>query len=896
MTVIIIYSMEFKSKSVRFALVSLKLRFPGTPRQCVTQYARDQSLFPWDQKIAGRSSLASGYTASLSPFMAFASEGMSGQQSSDNVETLFSLELLVECVRIAGECGKVSDELAVGVRLLDFPTLLIYQPQQSRDAMNPRGDSRPAEYAFNRGKSCFFQMNLNSLHGQLLNSPLYAMVLDVKEEIPRLVGTSLISLAKVMARVWLDVTEHGVSTSSSHGERRLVALCNLKGEEIGSISLSYKLLSVGASFLPHITDYSGGDKTSNVLGKQGESITEENISKDLLPLECGDVRSSTPGMSDSKLNEAKQDRVPAVQNVHEPENEIPQTQKETENSFEDDLTVFCPPHLFYNNSSETKGKNEQEDCRNLNLDSLSFPYEDSEEETSYSKVEEPSSLIMSQKLRHDAETARTQHKSGTTLNNLGEALQQLPLLNALLVELAHLNDQSPKQPLSVHPNLAWIYRPASAQPPDEHVNTVQKVQTKPLQKTRQWASPHVKNLHIPKKHAAPAKSESARVKGKQALTDGNGSRTSPRKKLVYGTTRTFNLRVKLNSRPGIERRECLELIKSETKSSIAKEKPVSLNKTKSNKGNSALNQSAGLNENIETIMQSMKINSGLQETVAQNQKNLDEKIGKQDRSSLESKDGPSLSERGLNVIHLPSIGVDGGAESRNRHQSESDQSQTGSDRHGGKTESSGSSRRSSPKPSSSYSSGEENQEVAYADDFNSLEPSDGYSPDPASSPESSRAKTPKSPLRHSLCISDSGSEAFQSRAVLPVPVKAPASPQRALMGTHIIRPRAHNATLSFSSDDGDRDRSASSQTVRSGKQSGRSRRSPGDDSFISSEGRNSESSKNCKPVRGFSGDSVSSFEPQEAEELGDELGSLDFRMQYQPISNLVASKLPGYTL
>lgn len=856
-----------------------------------------QKLVSMGPKIAGRSNLASGYRASLSPFWAFASEGMSGQQSSDNVETLFSLELLVECVRITGEWSKVSDELAVGVRLLDFPTLLIYQPQQSRDAMNPRGDSRPGKYTFNRGKSCFFKMNPNSLHSQLLNSPLYAMVLDVKEEIPRLVGTSLISLAKVMARVWLDVTEHGVSTSSSHGERRLVAVCNLKGEEIGSISLSYKLLSVGASFLPHITDYSGGDKASNVLGKQGESIVGENISTDLWPLECGNVLSSTPGMSDSKLNEAKQDRVPAVQNAHEPENEIPQTQKETENSFEDDLTVFCPPHLFYNNSSETKGKNEQEDCRNLNLDSLSFPYEDSEEETSYSKVEETGSLIMSQKLRHDAETARTQHKSGTTLNNLGEALQQLPLLNALLVELAQLNGQSPKQPLSVHPNLAWIYRPASTQPSDEHVNTVQKVQTKPLQKTRQWASPHVKNLHIPRNRPTPAKSESARVKGKQALTNGNGSRTSPRKKLVYGTTRTFNLRVKLNSRPGIERRECLELIKNETKASNAKEKTVSLNKTKSKKGNSALNQSAGLSENIETIMQSMQIRSGPQETVTQNQKNLDEKIGKQNRSSLESKDRPSLSERGLNVIHLPSMDVDGGAESKNRHQSESDQSQTGSDRHGrGKTESSGSSRHSSPKPSSSYSSGEENQEVVYADDFNSLEPSDGYSPDPASSPESSRGKTPKSPLRHSLCISDSGSEAFQSRAVLPVPVKAPASPQRALMGTRIIRPRAHNATLSFSSDDGDGDRSASSQTVRSGTQSGRSRRSPGDDSFISSEGRNSESSKNCKPVCGFSGDSVSSFEPQEAEELGDELGSLDFRMQYQPISNLVANKLPGYTL
>eukprot|EP00064_Thunnus_orientalis_P000188 superscaffoldBa00000008_g188 len=210
-----------------------------------------------------------------------------------------------------------------------------------------------------------------------------------------------------------------------------------------------------------------------------------------------------------------------------------------------------------------------------------------------------------------------------------------------------------------------------------------------------------------------------------------------------------------------------------------------------------------------------------------------------------------------------------------------------------------SSRHSSPKSLFSDSSGEGSEEANYADDFNSLEPSDAYSPDPASSPEPARARTPKSPVRLDFRHSDSGSESVQRRAVVPVPIKACSSPHRVLRGTHIIRPRTQASALSFSSDDGDRDGSASVRTVHSRRymtESSQTGRSSGAESVRSSRGQRSESTKNSGPVRGFSAESVSSFEPQEAEELEDELGSLDFRKEYQHISELVANKLPGYTM
>lgn len=841
---------------------------------------------------------------------------MSGRKNSDNPETLFAFELLVEYIRIERE-SKVSDELALGVRLLDFPTLLIYQPQQGggggANQPEQRGEAQQGEYAFNRGKSCLFKMNLNSLRTHLSHTPLYAMVLDVKEEIPKLVGTSVISLAKVMGRIRRDVAEHGASAPSSHGERGLVGVCSLMGERIGFISMSYKLLSLGASLLPHIAERSGLKSTNGGQYVQ-ESIMEKHISTELLPLDCGNVCSPTLDKSDisrniqnnkpsdenTSINEDEQDcgvRV-GVQTEHKPRSPMPRALKETANSFEEDLTVFCPPHLFYSNSEE-KSKNEGGGCTLRHLDSEAFTFEgtSSEEETAENEIAGASSpVVRHERARHDAETPRNQETSGVATNKqaLGEALRQLPLLNALLVELSQLNGQSPHEPLSIHPSLAWIYRPASTEPSTGRGNAARKGQSKSMRKSRQGTSPHLKHLHSPRNCSTPlVRPASVKVKEKQGedLMGSKSSCTSPRKKLVYGTTKTFNLRLKQISPLKVKRRECMESIQHDTQASAAKGKTKSGNKImESSKRKSVLNQSSSLNENIETVMQNI---TARQETITLKQKNLHGEVHKQDRDSPGISEKPSLSERDLKCIHIPC--VESGRD-KNEHRSESNQSRA--DRHGEKTESSGSSRHSSPKSSLSHSSGGGNEEADYADDFNSLEPSDAYSPDPVSSPEPSRAKTPRSPVRPDFRSSDSGSEGFQKRAALPVPVKAPSSPQRALRGTHVVRPRTHASALSFSSDDGDRDGSASLQTVCSVRQvtgSSRAERSSGADSFTSRAQR-SGSTKNGGGVGGFSAESISSFEPQEAEELEDELGSLDFRKEYQHISKLVSNKLPGYTM
>uniref|UniRef100_A0A3Q4HVW2 Microtubule associated protein 10 n=1 Tax=Neolamprologus brichardi TaxID=32507 RepID=A0A3Q4HVW2_NEOBR len=782
--------------------------------------------------------------------------------------TLFSLELLVEYIRVEKIC-KILNELALGVTLLNFPTLLIYHSN------NPGHNEKekPGMFAFNRGKCCFFKMDLNSLHVQLSNTPLYGMVLDVTEESPKLVGSCLISLAKAMDRIRQDVTERGVSSPSYHIERGLVvSICNLAGEKVGAMSLSYKLLCLGASLLPHITER---ERVSG--GQQAQEHVKETNKSTSQPPDSGNVCSPTPQCSGKAQSKAEVNAEVLL----------------TENDSEEDLTVFCPPHLYY--SAEEKGVNEQGDYKSWTLDSEAPVFEDSrsEDEVDEKEVESPSSPAMHSEVRHDAKI-RKQQTSTMPPNVLGEALQRMPLLNALLVELSQLNSN---QPLTVHPSLAWIYRPASAELSAK--NTPQKAQTKSMKKTKQETFPHLRRFHSPRNvstHIVRPDSVKLKDKKENMSLESKSSCKSPRKKLVCGTTKTFNLRLKQISPLRVNHRECEELKQNKTQ---VNEKTGLGHKTiKSGKRKSVIKRSSDFNENIETVMQSISRDSALQETVTLKQKKQHVKVeGKQCRGSPTTSEKSLLSERVSKCIHIPSVDTDSVPQSKDKseHHSESDQSQSESDRRGDKIESSRSRRRSSSKSSFSDSSRDGNEEADYVDDFNSLEPSDAYSPDPLSSPESSRAKTPKSPVR--FWNSDSESDIVQRRSVpLPVPIKAPSSPKHTLRGTHIIRPRTQTSALSCSSDECDRDRSASLQSRKQMSASGRVEITSCTESLMSSRGQKSALANHSIPIRGLSADSVSSVEPQEVEELEDELGSLDFRKEYQHISELVASKLPGYTM
>ncbi|XP_037128321.1 microtubule-associated protein 10 [Syngnathus acus] len=735
-------------------------------------------------------------------------------------ETLFSFELLVEYIRINSE-KEISDKLAVGIRLLDFPTLLIYPPELRGDNRNNHLQHEKDKrwvYSFNKGKSCFFEMNLDSLHRKLTNTPLYVMILDVKDEIPKLLGTSLISLASIINRIRHDSIEHDVASCSSFGERGSVCVNNLAEEPVGVISLSYKLLMVGDSLPPHVT------KNIPVSGKQcaQEDILKKKANEKLRSGSMG-VKFPTQDNSDDGWNNVEKKAV-FTQTGHDPISQIPHTVQEHKN-LDEDLTVFCPPCLYYCNSGKEKRKPQGSEYRLVQCESPVVSHK-----ATFSDNESGNSLAMDQALQNEPNVS-----ASVTPKGLEEALRPLPLLNALFLELSQLNVHNLHQPpLSNHPDLAGIYKTAS---PEASGRQWSAPKTRPEQESKvDTTSKHLHSPRIVSPQSMKAEpKESMQNNQFEALIDSKPHR----KKLMYRTTKTYNLRRQKNCTV-VKNRDCMALhTTNQTRLSASKgEKKV---------------KSFIPKENMKT--QKTKEVSVVEDTTKQKH---------EDRSKLES----PKQELDTSSISLSCLDDD----ATSNQLPKMILTWTKSESQIMKLDSPKSSSHSSHKSVVSDSDKEEE----YADDFNSFEASDA---DTSSSPESAKSKPSKPPF----LTSDSDSEPVKEKTLLPAPIRGHSPVQRVLRGTHLIQPRTQDSALSFSSEDG----SASMQMEYSKKQEKEE-----DAGVTSPRGLKSESSS---LVWRGSSDSMCS-DPLEAKELEDDLGSLDFRKEYQHISELAAVKLPGYTM
>ncbi|XP_019726235.1 microtubule-associated protein 10 [Hippocampus comes] len=734
-------------------------------------------------------------------------------------QTLFSFELLVEYICIDCE-KKISDELAVGIRLLDFPTLLIYPPELRRDDTlqhQQHDNNKRLVYSFNRGKSCFFEMNLDSLHTQLTNTPVYVMILDLKDEIPKLLGTSLISLASIMDRIRRDSMEHDVTSCSSYGERGFVRVNNLAEEPVGVISLSYKLLTVGVSLPLRVT------KTIPISREQcpQEGIIKKRANKinnsDCMRLQLPTQDSSDDGGDDMDKHAA------STQTERVPISHIPHTVQE-QKSFEEDLTVFCPPCLYYCNSGKEKHSTQENEYRLVEPDSTVLTQKDT-----FSENENSSEMDLV--LQNTPKTSEN-----VAPKVLEEALRPLPLLNALFVELSQLNVHNlHQQSVLNHPDLDWIYKRDSLGASDGQGITPK---TRPVQESKVDHSLHSKHLHAEPKGPMQKKQSENLFESKEH-----------RKKLVYKTTKTYNLRRQKNCTV-VKHRDCMAShTANETQSSTSKGKK------------SAKRKDFIPKENMKKT-QNMQVVTAVEGTT---------KVKHDDRSKLEN----PKQDRKTASISPPRVNDDDDDDDATiKKLPEMILTWTKSKSQDVKLDSCKSSRPSSRRSLLSDTDKEED----YADDFNSFEASDA---DTTTSPKPAQSKPP---FPHGFHTSDLDSEPFKERPLLPSPIRGHSPVQRVLRGTHLIQPRTRDSALSCSSDE---DGAASVQMRCSKKQAN-------DDSSEATSARGQKSENSSLVWRGSS-DSIRS-DPLEAEELEDDLGSLDFRKEYQHISELVGFKLPGYTL
>ncbi|XP_032072367.1 microtubule-associated protein 10 [Thamnophis elegans] len=574
-------------------------------------------------------------------------------------EHLFSLELLVESARVQPRLlpSLLPDSgpflPSVALRLLDFPTLLVHAP---------RAASWPV-VLFGRGKSCLFRLRPDALKGLLRRSPLHALLLALppNQGPARLLGSSSISLAAAAEEL---LPGSGPATGRGHFPVR-----DLLGEPVGELALSYRLNSLGSSGLDHFD--------------QGAAV-DETLSGD-----CPRRRTAEPRLSLEFISEGEeeQDPAPSRGSLSSPDTDpelFSGSSSGEEIAGELDNNAFYPPPMYYSHQTESCFPSPKAAARviimaaqdSLPKEGTSLPFVKEEPVVSTEKALSP--------LLGNIPTPSSSEQ-------LRQTLTQLPLLNALLVELSLLNSQPlPPGPSTVHPQLAWLYQnvedgtkilPCNGKNLcacwDDKKNTPHRKERgrSPSPKLKRNRPDHLKCMSpiCPGKTCTKPLYTDRPVSPEKVNTKDS---SLTRRKISNGMQNTLKLRVQRSS-PGMlkvhekreHRRKKLGDISFEKKgkSSLTKEKIFkgSLDYHPKSSGQydekSIYDQNAQINENVETLIQSSvgrnssmttkKINTRITKKIgASCMKNKDNAKGKYLYENVDS----NYKEKSLEV-HLPRV-------------------------------------------------------------------------------------------------------------------------------------------------------------------------------------------------------------------------------------------------
>ncbi|XP_051880339.1 microtubule-associated protein 10 [Pristis pectinata] len=557
------------------------------------------------------------------------------------VEMLFSLELLVECVNVGpGTHLESGPLLAVAFRLLDFPTLLVRQTElenlrrgREREREGPERLPGGTDVPFDKGKSCLFKMGLSALHRHLTTTPLYAMLLDVSPRVPKLVGSCLISMAGAVEKIRLDVEERGIATPSVQGKRGLYPLYNLMGVKIGHISAGYRLMSLGVGLLPHIpenevlrakmrdTDFPHLPSEERRVPERGESrkVADQGTGHILSDSEkCPD---HVPGDQAVQPNQFDQSEEPVIISVlkgkRNPEKlakEAPMKHKMRQQVLESEPTVdikvdnvFCPPPMYYSQSKDGPKEKISEIWKTAEPKEESILLEEldsNESDELFDMSQSLSDFRLPESRSEAAATLKTQVQTSPAIPDAGNTIRQFPLLNALLLELSLLHhDQLPRRiPLAVHPQLAWLYSGLKNESPEFHKTT------KSTSQRPKFANPDFKQRkEVQKQPVSPRVFD--KENNPKLLNAKKGSEHSKRK-LMYGLTNTLRLRLRQKNPDMLILHEKKELSRKRELEQLKEKKTVRKRPEGKRERSSSILQkdqqfSGGrFKENIETLIQS----------------------------------------------------------------------------------------------------------------------------------------------------------------------------------------------------------------------------------------------------------------------------------------------------
>ncbi|NXF93570.1 MAP10 protein, partial [Eubucco bourcierii] len=430
-------------------------------------------------------------------------------------EGLFALELLVEEVVLAAAPGPRLRP-AVALRLLGFPTLMLH-PAAAAPPLQP-GRAFP----FGRGKRCLFRWRRSSLCTALCCRPLRALLLAFPVELapgtPRLLGSCDVSLAPAAAEL-LQQPEVPASCS----RRGRFPLRDAAGQPVGELVLGYRLTSLQA----------------------GEELS---------PPSTASPRAATPPASSPEPRA-----------------------KEEEDGEELEGNVFCPPMLYYSREA---------------AESHLPPVNAATGQWKYIKAWRPQDKDKGQSPPHPSAGPSLLHPISP--QHLHHTLGQLPLLNALLGELSVLTRCI--IPVAAHPNHAWLYQVPenggiASQPRSPGHSSVLKPAEIPM---RPGGSSEAASSQFKQDQDTTTRGSSQSGKGpKKAVLQGEtGAERNckpkenrpPRKKLLYGLTNTLRLRLQQTNPGKLEIHERREQYRKKQMEVLKERSTLSKRKLRRNPG------------------------------------------------------------------------------------------------------------------------------------------------------------------------------------------------------------------------------------------------------------------------------------------------------------------------
>lgn len=428
-------------------------------------------------------------------------------------ESLFSLEVVVEKLYIPHtECRFPS----VVFRLLDFPNILIEHveedlarnikfqilrdpyfkvPNQFAELKDKHGN-----FMIRKGKSCLFKVSPETLKIHLSNTPLYIMVVDGFEKVPKLIGNSTLPLDDVMNQIVDDIKRNGNTVPSVHGDKGLFKIYSLMGKDIGYVVLGFRLLSLGPGLIPHIPDSAIAKRESNIIAvkpttetvmkspkeafakEKIKSLTETQEMGSMTEPEKQDVMLQTLDMIDKEIHVAISE--PKVESKSDDKRKFQtmstQTQKskayskrksraanalDIEIDSDDDEVIFTnivqPPAMFYNSENEPTIKIHRQylyddDESSLYSDELHLEDISDDEKSKFKK--EPNHPNKTNQVHPPNKTSQVKHVEGKHIvkeipasgqtdvefwQDYGKRMPNgplFPILNALLKELSRLQN------------------------------------------------------------------------------------------------------------------------------------------------------------------------------------------------------------------------------------------------------------------------------------------------------------------------------------------------------------------------------------------------------------------------------------------------------------------------